>query len=75
MRLRIHTLTIPILEESSGIELRKVPSQEPVLISLILVTIWVPTYQLGFSFPSLGEVSIMHEPPAAGPARKQQMVQ
>lgn len=75
MRLRIHTLIIPILVESSGRELGKVPAQEPVLTSLILVTIWVPTYQLGFSFPSPGEVSIMHEPPAAGPAREQQMVQ
>lgn len=75
MRLRIHALMIPILVESSGIELGKVPAQEPVLTSLMLVTIWVPTHQLGFSFPSPGEVSFMQEPAADGPAREQQMVQ
>lgn len=56
-------------------KLGKVLIQEPILTSLICGHHCGPTYQVGFSFLSPGEVSIMCEPPAAGPAREQQMVQ
>lgn len=56
-------------------KLGKVLTQEPILTFLICGHHCGPTYQVGFSFLSPGEVSIMCEPPAAGPAREQQMVQ
>lgn len=56
-------------------KLGEVLTQEPILSSLICGHHCVPAYQVGCRFPSPGEVSTMCEPPAAGPAREQQMVQ
>lgn len=48
--------------------------QEPVFTSLMCGHHLRPPHQAGFKGPGPGEISVMHERPAAGPAREQ-MVQ
>lgn len=75
MRLKIRAFPTPILVKSSRMELGKALAQEPVFASLLCGHHLCPHLSITLaSKPHPGEKSIVHEPPAAGPAREQ-MVQ